>query len=88
MTVNRNQLLFVAVLLMLLGVQLRNVTAYVLTTEATRVIARHAVSDPVAVAAIEKLPPFTLRPPQWLGSLLLAVGVVVFFQAMAMAQPG
>lgn len=93
MQVSRNQLLFFAVFLILVGAQLRAVAAYVLTADVSRYLAERALAADPATAGVAKslpanLPPVTIRPPQWVGSLLVAVGVVLFFQALAMKPNG
>ena len=95
MDLNRNQFLFFAIFLLLLGVQLRMVSTYVLTPEATRFLAERAqqASDPTAAIAGAaaslpvSLPPKAVSPPDWLGWCLISVGAVLFFHSMAMTRP-
>lgn len=95
MDLNRNQFLFLAVFLGLLGMQLRMVSSYVLTPEATRFLAERvqAGADPVAAIAgatpelPATLPAKVLSPPDWLGWCLLSVGAVLFFHSLTMGKP-
>lgn len=92
MELNRNQFLFVAVFIALLGLQLRAVSAYVLTPEATRFLAERARAngDPMATLATtlpSNLPAKVVSPPEWLGWCLLSVGAVLFFHSLTMGRP-
>lgn len=92
MELNRNQFLFFAVFIALLGLQLRAVGAYVLTPEATRFLAERAraSADPLTAAATAlpiSLPAKVLTPPDWLGWCLLSVGAVLFFHSLTMGKP-
>ena len=96
MDMNRNQYFFLAIFLLLLGLQFRMVQTYVLTPEATRFLAARAqsASDPVGSLSgagsvlPATLPPKAVSPPNWLGWCLISVGAVLFFHCMAMKRPG
>jgi len=96
MELNRNQFLFVAVFLVLLGVQFRMVASYVLSPQATRFLAERAQAsaDPVGAmtgstpALPATLPAKVVDPPDWLGWCLISVGAVLFFHSMTMGRPG
>lgn len=93
MELNRNQFLFFAVLIALIGVQLRLVSTYVLTPEVTRFLAERAQAngDPAAAVATSvpgMLPEKVISPPEWLGWCLISVGAVLFFHSMTMPKPG
>ncbi|TWT48460.1 hypothetical protein [Botrimarina hoheduenensis] len=96
MEMNRNQFLFLAIILVLLGMQLRMVQAYELTPEATRFLAQRAMAsaDPLAAMAgatpalPANLPPKVVRPPDWLGWSLVSIGAVLFFHSLVMRRPG
>lgn len=96
MEFNRNQFFFLAIFLMLLGMQLRMVQAYELTPEATRFLAQRAQAgaDPIAAMAgatpalPANLPPKVISPPEWLGWCLISVGAVLFFHSLVMKKPG
>ena len=95
MDINRNQYLFIAVFLMLLGMQLRMVSSYVLTQETTRFLAERAIasSDPAGALLGDSpqlpanIPSKVVYPPEWLGWCLLSVGAVLFFHSMTMKKP-
>ena len=95
MELNRNQFLFFAVFLALIGMQLRMVSSFVLTSEATRFLAERAQAsaDPVgamtgdAPALPATLPRKVVAPPPWLGWCLLSVGAVLFFHSLTMGRP-
>lgn len=96
MDLNRNQFFFIAVFLVLLGVQFRMVGTYVLTPETTRFLAERAQqgADPVGTLAgttpelPATLPPKSVAPPDWLGWCLISVGAVLFFHSLTMSKPG
>ncbi len=90
MELNRNQFLFLAVFLVLLGVQFRMVSSYELTPETTRFLAERAqaAGSPSAAVLPPALPPKVLSPPNWLGWCLLSVGAVLFCHSMTMSKPG
>lgn len=95
MEFNRNQFFFLAVFLVLLGMQFRMVQAYELTSEATRFLAQRAQAgaDPLAAMAgatpqlPANLPPKVVQPPDWLGWSLISVGAVLFFHSLVMKRP-
>lgn len=95
MELNRNQFLFIAILLALVGLQLRMVSAYVLSPQATKFLAERAraAADPVGAAqgTISELPASlpakVVAPPDWLGWCLLSVGAVLFFHSLTMGKP-
>lgn len=96
MDLNRNQLFFLGLMLLLIGAQFRMVEAYVLTPDFTQWLARSA-SQPLAVAnatleslsgAEAKIPPKTVKSPEWLGWCLMSVGFVLVLQSLAMKRPG
>lgn len=92
MDMNRNQFFFLAIFLVLLGMQFRVVSSYVLTQETTRFLAERAQSglDPMAPAPAlpANLPAKVISPPDWLGWCLISIGAVLFFHSMAMKKPG
>jgi hypothetical protein len=91
---NRNQYFFLGILVLLLGVQVRNVSAYVLTEEATRFLAERigsSDSDGALVSFTSDLgagPKQVLNPPEWLGWCLMSVGAVLILHSLAMKRPG
>lgn len=96
MDLNRNQFLFAAVFLVLLGLQFRLVGSYVLSSETTRFLAERAQASADPVAALQgatpalptNLPAKVIAPPDWLGWCLISVGAVLFFQSITMGKPG
>lgn len=96
MELNRNQFLFAAVLLVLLGLQFRVVGSYVLSPQTTRFLAQRALASSDPVAAMQgrtpqlpaTLPAKVVSPPDWLGWCLISVGAVLFFQSITMGRPG
>lgn len=96
MEFNRNQYFFAGIVIVLIGVQLRMVSSYELTPEASQILAR-----PAAVARGESPPPLsfsaaagslsaarkTIEPPPWLGWCLISVGSVLILHSLAMKKP-
>jgi len=91
---NRNQYFFLGVVILLMGVQLRMVSAFVLTDDATRFLAeRTHASEPEGVlislsSDIGALPNKVIRPPEWLGWCLISIGAVLMLHSLAMPKPG
>lgn len=94
MEFNRNQYFFLGVLVLLLGVQVRNVSAYVLTPEATRFLAETtgtSTTDATLMSISSDFgsePRKVLHPPEWLGWCLMSVGAVLVLHSLAMSKPG
>jgi hypothetical protein len=94
MDLNRHQFLFIGFLLLLIGVQFRYVSAYVLNPEATRFLAERtgqatpgAASFMSATAGTSAAPRKTLEPPEWLAWCLISVGAVLCLHSLAMPRP-
>lgn len=94
MELNRNQYFFLGIVILLMGVQVRNVSAYVLTEEATRFIAERtgrSDSDGALMSLGSSLgagPKQVVHPPEWLGWCLMSVGAVLILHSLAMKRPG
>ena len=94
MEFNRNQYLFVGIFVLLIGLQVRNVSAYVLTPEATRILAEStgtSSTNSVLMSLSNDLgsePKKVLHPPEWLGWCLMSVGGVLVLHSLAMQKPG
>ena len=94
MELNRNQYFFLGILVLLVGVQVRNVSAYVLTEDATQFLAEQtgATSSDSALMSFSSDfgagPKKVLHPPEWLGWCLMSVGVVLILHSLAMRRPG
>jgi hypothetical protein len=94
MDLNRHQFLFIGLIFLLLGVQVRYVSAYVLNPEATQFLAKHTgQSSPAtnslfaATAGTGMGPRKTLQPPEWLSWCLISVGAVLVLHSLAMPKP-
>ncbi|TWT90695.1 hypothetical protein Mal64_10900 [Pseudobythopirellula maris] len=84
MEMNRNQYFFLAIILVLVGLQFRAVDAYVLTSDTTQFLAeRLQRGAAVSATGMKKV----LQPPPWLGWCLMSVGAVLFFHSLAMKKP-
>jgi hypothetical protein len=94
MEFNRNQYFFVGIVLMLMGLQLRAVSSYTLTAEATRFLAERSQSsaaDGAMLALSSDIgagPKKVIQPPEWLGWCLMSVGGVLILHSLAMRKPG
>ncbi len=90
---NRNQYFFLGIVILLLGVQVRNVSAYVLTEDATRFLAeRTGTSSETTLASFSNElgagRKRVLHPPEWLGWCLMSLGAVFILHSLAMSRPG
>jgi hypothetical protein len=92
MELNRNHYFMAGVVLLLLGIQLRMVDAFVLNETTTRFLSQRAGGSTSAAASIlpsiGPAPRKTVRPPDWLGWALMSVGSVLVLHALAMKGPG
>jgi len=94
--INRNQYFLFGLVMLFLGVQLRMVDSFVLTPEATKVLAQ-TVGHPAAkadeirqTAMLDSPAPVlkkTVRPPEWIGWALLSFGAVLVLHSWAMPRP-
>ena len=97
MDVNRNQWFMAGLVLLFLGIQFRLVDSVVLTSECTQLLAEATgksakaadTSSPI-LQAFQRSAPVkkTVTPPDWLGWVLLSVGLVISLQSLAMKKPG
>ena len=94
MGINRNQWLMLGLVLLMMGIQLRLVDAFVLTPESTRFLREQVQkngdsnafrSTLLAAGVPEK---HTIKPPKWVGWALVSVGSVIVLQSFAMRRPG
>jgi hypothetical protein len=93
MDLNRHQFFFIGLVILLLGLQLRYVSSYVLNPQATKFLAERtgqSSSTPLltATAGTFAAPRKTLQPPEWLSWCLMSVGAVLCLHSLAMPKPG
>lgn len=94
MELNRNQYFFLGVVILLWGLQMRMVSSYVLTPEATRFLAERtqsSSSDTAMLAFSSDMgvgPQKTINPPQWAGWFSLSFGSVLILHSLGMKKPG
>ena len=94
MDLNRNQFFFLGLFVLLIGVQVRYVSAYVLSPKATQFIAERtgqsSASTSFFTAATSTFggPRKVLQPPEWLSWCLISVGAVLCLHSLAMPKPG
>lgn len=95
MDINRNQYLLVGLVLLFLGVQFRMVDSFVLTPQLTQILAERtghplAAVNAASAAVTPSQSPLlkkTLRPPEWIGWVLLSVGSVLVLHSFGMKRP-
>ncbi len=95
MELNRTHYLIIGLVLLALGVQFRRVESFVLNQKTTEVIAKRLKkTETVATTFVPSLatsPPASKRvvkPPRWLGYVLLSAGGVMTLHSLAMPRPG
>jgi len=96
MDLNRNQFFMIGVLLVLMGIQMRAVQAFVLNEKATQFLAKRLPEKQVNpyeraqiyFAAQGPSPLRRVEPPKWIGYSLLSVGAVLTLHALSMKKPG
>jgi hypothetical protein len=93
MDLNRNQFFFLGLVVLLVGLQVRYVSAYVLSPETTKFLAERtgqASADSPASSLIGSAaaPRKVVQPPEWLSWCLISVGAVLCLHSLAMPKPG
>jgi hypothetical protein len=94
MELNRNQYFFMGMVVLLLGIQVRNVASYTLTAQATKFLADRTQTSTASTTlfAISNDmgagPQKVIQPPEWLGWCLMSVGSVLILHSLAMKKPG
>ncbi len=98
MELNRNHYFMVGLIILLLGLQLRSVQAFVLNKKCSEFVAMKLKSQQPQLAqknpfmmsiaspsaSIQKQ---TIVPPKWLGWALVSVGAVLILHSLAMGRP-
>jgi hypothetical protein len=97
MELNRNQFLMLGLVIVLLGLQLRAVEAYVLNDTSTKFLARQkakseessVLSWPTSLVGEGTVPTPKKRiePPRWIAYALLCVGGVLVLHSFALPKP-
>lgn len=95
MEINRNQWLMIGLVVLALGFQFRMVDSFVLNQKTTEIIAKRLKrAETVAttfVPSLQTAAPVSRRivkPPRWLGFMMLSVGAVLVLHSLAMPRPG
>jgi hypothetical protein len=96
MDLNRNQFFFLGLVVLLVGLQVRLVSTYVLNPKATKFLAERTGHSQSTVSASffamsadsSAAPRKVLQPPEWLGWCLMSVGAVLVLHSLAMGKPG
>jgi hypothetical protein len=95
MEINRNQYMMLGLVVLAMGIQFRKIDSFVLNEKTTEVIAkRFKDTDTVTTAMVPSFatapPPSkrVVRPPKWLGWMLISVGAVLCLHSLAMPKPG
>jgi len=94
MDLNRNQFFFLGLLVLLIGVQVRYVSAYVLNPQATQFLAERTGQSSGGMSPLLSAtggafgaPRKVLQPPEWLSWCLISVGAVLCLHSLAMQKP-
>jgi len=95
MDLNRNQFFFLGLVVLLVGLQVRFVSSYVLNPKATKFLAERTGQSQPATASLFAMtngsdagPRKVLEPPEWLGWCLMSVGAVLVLHSLALQKPG
>jgi len=95
MEINRNQWMMIGLVVLALGFQFRMVDFFVLNEKTTEIIAKRLnKNDMVATtfvpsfAAAASVGRRVIKPPRWLGFMMISVGVVLCLHSLAMPKPG
>lgn len=93
MDLNRNQFFFIGLMVLLIGLQVRYVSAYVLNAETTKFLAERTGQSTSAANTFYAVagsagPRKVVRPPDWLPWCLISIGAVLCLHSLAMPKPG
>jgi hypothetical protein len=95
MDLNRNQFFFLGLVVVLIGLQVRFVSSYVLNPKATKFLAERTgqssgtnASFFALTSGTDAAPRKVLQPPEWLGWCLMSVGAVLVLHSLALQKPG
>ena len=95
MEINRNQWLMIGLVILALGIQFRTVDSFVLNAKTTEIIAKRLhKNDTVATTFLPAFhvsaPPSqrVIKPPRWLGFMMISVGAVLILHSLTMPRPG
>jgi hypothetical protein len=93
MDLNRHQFFFLGVVILLIGVQVRYVSQYVLNAETTKFLAQRTGQGGQNSTFTLASNAFgeqrkVLVPPEWLSWCLISVGAVLCLHSLAMPKPG
>ncbi len=95
MELNRNQYMMIGLVMLAMGIQFRRVESFVLNEQATAIIAKQIKREPdvatTFVPSFGSAPPpakRVIKPPRWLGWMLLSAGGVLMLYSLAMPKPG
>jgi hypothetical protein len=91
---DRNRYFALGVVLFLLGMQFRMIDAFVLNETSTRMLHRFAKQSQIASTggmsdmymSVAQTPKKTIKPPNWIGWVLLTSGTVIGLHALAMPR--
>ncbi|GAB5401833.1 MAG: hypothetical protein Aurels2KO_00640 [Aureliella sp.] len=94
MEFDRNRYFMIGMLLFLLGIQFRMVESFVLNETSTRALARIAKDSQLAsqdfganlYMEVHPSPKKQVKPPHWLGWVLLTTGGVICLHAMVLPR--
>lgn len=94
MELNRNQYFFIGLVILLIGLQLRMVSSYTLTHEATKFLAERTQTSGTDAALLSLSGDLgaghqkVIQPPEWIGWCLMSIGGVLILHSLAMRKPG
>ena len=94
MDLNRNQFFFIGLVVLLLGIQVKYVSSYVLNAQTTQFLADRTGSSTAGFSSFFNAtggfaaPRKVIQPPEWLPWCLISVGSVLCLHALAMPKPG
>jgi hypothetical protein len=95
MEINRNQWMMIGLVVLALGIQFRMVDSFVLNEKTTEIIAKRLnKTDTVATTFMPGLVSSApashrvIKPPRWLGFMMISVGVVLCLHSLALPKPG
>ncbi len=96
MELNRNHFFLIGLILLFFGIQFRMVDSVVLNGKTSEFIAKRLQKKPAGTGSdlppslLSSPPPVsrrTIRPPDWLGWMLVSVGAVFVLHSLAMPKP-
>jgi hypothetical protein len=96
MEFTRNHYFFAGMIILLLGINLRVIDSFVLNEKSTEILAKKAKQEAAPTLSLNSFfpsavvppPRHVVRPPRFIGWVMISVGGVLVLHSLALKRPG